>query len=53
MPRKNAKILIDGDLGDFAWQYAATAGKITENGYQDKMAIPFQSLRFPQADAQN
>jgi len=29
-----------------------SAGKITENGYEVEMAIPFSSLRFPKGDAQ-
>lgn len=29
-----------------------SAGTLTENGYQVEMAIPFRSLRFPEADIQ-
>ncbi|MBO6574040.1 MAG: carbohydrate binding family 9 domain-containing protein [Rhodothermales bacterium] len=30
-----------------------TDGKVTEKGYQVEMAVPFESLRFPQTDVQN
>lgn len=43
--------IVGNDIGyDLIWN---AAGKITDEGYQVEMAIPFSSIRFPQADIQS
>lgn len=41
------------DSEDFSWNAIwASAGRITEDGYQVEMAIPFEQLRFPRASGE-